>query len=202
MRSIEVLLQEGIEAGQFGGRIEPHGDQAMGFALFSAEAQPFEGHVVDLGSGAGLPAIPLADAYPATTWSLIERRVSRAALLQRAVARLNLGARVEVLAGDAAELAWGELRGSADWVTARSFGRPAETAELGCGFLRTGGRLLVSISRSSEIPLLWPAKGLARCGLEFKEEWDLPAGRYVRLERNAADIGNLPRRGGRKSQLF
>ena len=143
MRSIDVILLEGIRAGQFGGESKSHGDHAMGFVRFSDDAEAdFRGHVVDIGSGAGLPALVLADAFPQTTWSLIERRRGRTELLTRAVHRLGLDNRVEVIAADVAVAAHGPLRAQADWVTARSFGPPGDTAECGSAFLRPGGSLL------------------------------------------------------------
>lgn len=203
MRSTAEVLLEGIRAGQFGGDIEPHGDHAMGFVAFLDDPETqFSGHVVDLGSGAGLPALVLADAYPATTWSLIERREGRTDLLRRAIARLGLDDRVEVLTADAASLAHGELRGSAHWVTARSFGPPGDTAECALGFLRPGGRLLTSEPEASAIDERWPAAGLEHVGLAFDQTWTTPSGRYVSLVRTDDPCAHLPRSGARKRLLF
>ncbi len=177
----------------------------MGFFAFldpSADPAELTGHVVDLGSGAGLPALPLADHFPATTWTLIERRTSRAELLTRAVRRLGLTDRIEVWAVDAADAAWTSLRGDADWVTARAFGPPSDVAEIGGPILRVGGSLLVSEPRSSDLEVRWPREGVARCGLAVAESWETPAGRYVRLVREPIDVPDLPRRGARKRPLF
>ena len=63
MRPFDELLREGILTGQFGGLIKPHGDHAMGFVAFSDDPErDFVGHVIDIGSGAGLPALILAEA--------------------------------------------------------------------------------------------------------------------------------------------
>jgi len=203
MRSAAEVLLEGIRAGQFGGDIKPHGEHAMGFVAFlDNPAQEFTGHVVDLGSGAGLPALILADAFPETTWSLIERRSGRTDLLRRAISRLELEDRVEVLTADAATLAHGELRGAADWVTARSFGPPADTAECALGFLRPGGLLLTSEPESTVVSDRWPEEGLAATGLQFSDEWRTDYGRYVSLCRNTEPLLDLPRSGARKRLLF
>lgn len=203
MRSTEEVLLEGIRAGQFGGEIKPHGDHAMGFVAFARSAhESFTGHVVDIGSGAGLPALILADAFDQTTWTLVERRRGRTELLSRAVHRLGLHDRVTVLAEDAAVAGWGPLRGSADWVTARSFGPPGDTAECASPFLRPGGSLLVSEPRAGEVEDRWPQAGLERTGLEFAESWTTPSGRYARLTRTARDLPDIPRRGARKTLLF
>jgi hypothetical protein len=197
----ELILAEGIRAGQFGGSIEPHGDHAMGFVHFLGET-PFRGVVIDLGSGAGLPALILAVAFPETTWTLVERRAGRTDLLRRAVHRLNLLDRVEVVTGDAATVGWSDLRGTADWVTARSFGTPGDTAEVAAPLLRTGGSLLVSEPIETRLESRWPSAGLQRCGLAFAEEWSVPSGRYLRLERTADEIPTLPRKGARKTPVF
>lgn len=56
--------------------------------------------VADLGSGAGLPAIPLAIALPELSFTLIERSEKRRAFLTAAVAHLGLrNARVTAHAG-------------------------------------------------------------------------------------------------------
>jgi len=203
MRSATEVLLEGIRAGQFGGDSEPHGDHATGFVAFLADAaSEFTGHVVDLGSGAGLPALILADAFPDTSWTLIERRAGRTDLLRRAVARLGLQTRVEIVTSDVTAVAHSELRGSADWVTARSFGPPADTAECGFAFLRPGGLLLTSEPQDSTVDDRWPVLGLERVGLQFSGEWNTPSGRYVALERTAVPLPKLPRRSARKSLLF
>ena len=201
MRPFAELLREGIGAGQFGGDIEPHGQHALGFVAFSGGGA-LTGTVIDIGSGAGLPALVLAEACPDATWVLVERRGGRADLLRRAVRRLGFGERVRVIVGDVSDVGHGELRGSADWVTARSFGPPAETAELGAPLLRPGGSLLTSEPRDADLATRWPDDGLKRVGLRFQEEWTTPAGRYLRLVRTDRHLDGLPRRGARKSPLF
>jgi len=197
----ELILAEGIRAGQFGGSIEPHGAHAMGFVHFLGNT-PLRGVAVDLGSGAGLPALVLAVAFPETRWTLIERRSGRTDLLRRAVHRLGLLDRVAVITGDAAIVGWSDLRGKADWVTARSFGTPGDTAEVAAPLLRDGGSLLVSEPIDTDLETRWPSAGLERCGLVFAEEWSIPSGRYLRLERTADEIATLPRKGARKSPVF
>lgn len=203
MRSAEEVLLEGIRAGQFGGESKPHGDHAMGFVSFSDDpTMDFIGHVVDIGSGAGLPGLILADAFPETTWSLIERRGGRTELLSRAVHRLELVNRVEVITEDVAVAARSSLQGQADWVTARSFGPPGDTAECAAPFLRSGGSLLVSEPFDGDIEKRWPAEGLDRVGLEYLSTWTTSLGKYARFRRTADERPGLPRRGARKNPLF
>src|SRR6266508_923171 len=67
------------------------------------------------------------------------------AFLEEAIDRLGLAGRLRAVAGRAEELARDpELRSASDLVVARAFGPPPATAECGAGFLREGGRLVVS----------------------------------------------------------
>ena len=203
MRSVEELLREGIQAGQFGGDTKPHGDHAMGFVAFLADPDSeFTGHVIDIGSGAGLPALVLADAFPQARWTLIERRDGRTDLLRRAVHRLGLAERVEVVTEDVAVSARSELRGSADWVTARSFGPPGDTAECSTCFLRPGGQLLVSEPFDGVVEQRWPSEGLELVDLSLEQDWETKAGRYLRFRRGVDELASLPRKGSRKKLLF
>lgn len=203
MRPAEVVLQEGIRARQIGGSIEPHGDHAMGFVAFLSDTQEFQGHCIDLGSGVGLPGLILADAFPATTWTLVERREGRTDLLRRGIRRLGLADRVEVFSGDAVDAARSSLRQQADWVTARSFGPPADTAECASGFLRVGGGLLTSEPFEGDVSQRWPANTVEEStGLQLTDEWSTADGRYLRLVRTQRELPLLPRAGARRNPLF
>lgn len=90
----------------------------------------------DLGSGAGLPGIPLAIVLPRCRFTLAESRSKRSAFLELAVEQLGLS-NVEVHAGSAETLTTG-----ADVVTARAFAPLERTWPLAAGLLRVGGRLI------------------------------------------------------------
>jgi 16S rRNA (guanine527-N7)-methyltransferase len=100
--------------------------------------------VLDLGSGGGLPGLVLATYRPELELTLLEARQRACRFLREAVTALGLAgvAVVEARAEDAARRP--DLRESFDAVVARSFGPPAVTAECAVGFLRPGGRLVVS----------------------------------------------------------
>lgn len=120
---------------------------------------------VDLGSGAGLPGLVLAIAFPESRWILVEAMVRRSGPLAEAIDRLDLGTRVEVWQGRAE--AFGQQpgrRGFADVVTARGFAAPAVTAECAAPLLRPGGLLAVSEPPESD-GSRWPGEGLRELGL-------------------------------------
>ena len=96
---------------------------------------------------------------------LLDANARRAAFLETVVADLGLVDRVTVVAQRAERAAHlDELRGAFDLVVSRSFGPPAVTAECGTGFLRVGGRLLVSEPPAETVDR-WPAGPLAELGL-------------------------------------
>jgi 16S rRNA (guanine527-N7)-methyltransferase len=98
--------------------------------------------VVDLGSGAGLPGIPLAVAMPDTNFVLIEATGKKARFIESSCAELGLG-NVSVLPVRAEQAGRSAgHRGRHDAVLARAVGSLAELVELGLPLLRIGGRLL------------------------------------------------------------
>lgn len=116
---------------------------------------------VDLGSGGGLPGLPVAVARPDLVLTLVDARDRAAQWLRYAVAQLRLTERVTVVHARAEALVM-DHRGAFDVVMARGFGPPADLAECAAPLLRVGGRLVVSAVDAGEA---WPAEGLARLGL-------------------------------------
>lgn len=133
-----------------------HADQFV-FAL-AAETQ----RLVDLGSGGGLPGLVIAFRRPGLAITLVERRRSRADLLQRAVRALHL-AHVEVFSGDVRDLASVQPH-RFDAVTARSFAAPEVTARWAGELLAAHGVLVVS-EPPAENFARWPEKVLLAAGL-------------------------------------
>lgn len=80
----------------FGTMVALHYVDCLLVAQKLAESDALDGPVVDIGSGAGFPGIPLALARPQTTFVLSEGRHRRVAFLTDAVAALGLGAQVHV----------------------------------------------------------------------------------------------------------
>lgn len=101
--------------------------------------------LIDLGSGGGLPGIPLlADALD-MTGVLLDAAAKRTAFLVWAAVELGIGDRVHVVTARAEVAAHDPVhRGQYDVVACRGFGPPAHTIECSSGFLAEGGRLLIS----------------------------------------------------------
>jgi 16S rRNA (guanine527-N7)-methyltransferase len=98
--------------------------------------------VVDVGSGAGLPGIPLKIARPEIELTLIEADQTKAAFLVHACATLGLEG-VEVVARRAEQAGHDpRLREAFDVAVARALAPMPVLAELCLGLVRVGGRLL------------------------------------------------------------
>lgn len=93
----DLLATEGVVRGLIGPRETPRlwTRHILNSAVL-ADAVPAGATVADVGSGAGLPGIPLAIARPDLSVTLIEPLLRRATFLQEAVDRLGL-AQVTVL---------------------------------------------------------------------------------------------------------
>ena len=97
---------------------------------------PDDGVVVDLGSGAGLPGLPLAITEPARQFVLVEPRKRRAAFLEWAIDELALtNVHVEALAAE-------QFRTSVPLCTARALAPMEASWQLASALLEQGGRLL------------------------------------------------------------
>jgi 16S rRNA (guanine527-N7)-methyltransferase len=105
-----------------------------------AELIPSGVHVVDVGSGAGLPGIVLALARPDLTVTLVEPMQRRTTYLSEVVTELSLAATVTVLQARAEEAA-GRLP-PAEVVTARALARLDRLAAWCLPLAALGGRVL------------------------------------------------------------
>jgi 16S rRNA (guanine527-N7)-methyltransferase len=113
--------------------------------------------VVDVGSGAGLPGIPMALVRPDCTFVLLEPLARRALFLAEVVADLDLGPQVSVLRARAEDVP----RGGYDVAVARAVAPLDRLAGWCLPLLRPGGRLLALKGERAEaaaatVPALRP----------------------------------------------
>ena len=202
------VLEEARRLGFLGpGPVETHLDHAGGYAAaLEHDAGPawLPARAADLGSGAGLPGLPLALQFADTQWTLVEASVRRAAFLREAVRELGLEARLAVVEERAEVIGRApEYRGRFDLVVARSFGPPAVLAECAAPLLRVGGRAVVSEPPGGE-PERWPAGGLAQLGMAPGAGVQAGGAAYQVLRQDEPCPDRWPRRVGvpTKQPLF
>jgi len=100
---------------------------------------PPPGRLMDAGSGAGLPGIPLAIAFPQTRVTLLDRSVKRVRLLRRAIRVLGLG-NVEAIAGDIRE------QRACEGVVMRALLGPREAVRVMGNVLEPGGKGVIGLA--------------------------------------------------------
>jgi 16S rRNA (guanine527-N7)-methyltransferase len=168
-----------------------------GLALLGCLGALRGGRWLDLGSGGGAPGLILALAVPEARLVLLDAGERRCRFLREAVSELGIGDRVEVVQERAESAARAPaLREALDVVVARSFGGSAVTAECAVGFLRSGGRLVVSEPPGGGGTAdRWPAEGLDQLGLGPAEPCGTAEASFVRMEKRRAEE-RWPRRVG------
>ncbi len=97
--------------------------------------------VVDIGSGAGFPGLPLALALPEKSFTLVDSVARKADFMRSAADALGLG-NVTVIATRSEELAAGSGREAFQCVTARAVAPLSVLAELASPLLTEGGTLV------------------------------------------------------------
>jgi 16S rRNA (guanine527-N7)-methyltransferase len=133
----ELLLDQAVPRGMVAASDSGHlHDRHILDSLRGAPHIPDRAVVVDLGAGAGLPGLPIAVVRPDLEVTLTEPRQARAAFLELAVERLQLG-NVTVVPMPAEELAPG-----VDVCLARGFGNATRTWEVARVLLNPQGALL------------------------------------------------------------
>lgn len=199
---LRAVLERSRRLGFLGpGSLRVQEEHAEGFAD-AANGAP--AHLLDLGSGGGVPGLVLAARWPETQVLLLDAAERRCAFLEEAIATLGWQPRVQVHRARAEEAGRDpNLRARFDLVTARGFGPPPVTAECAAPFLQEGGHLVVSEPPDAETTARWPATGLALVGLTPDAERKTPY-HYRRFRQTAPCPPTYPRRTGQpaKRPLF
>jgi len=159
----QLLATEGTVRGLIGPREVPRlWERHLLNSAAIASLVPVGARVVDVGSGAGLPGIPLALARPDLTVTLLEPLARRVAFLTECVHRLGLE-RVTVVRGRAEEGPIRRQLGGADVVTARAVAPLDKLAGWCLPLLRPGGLLLAmkGSTAAAELAATGPLPGAA-----------------------------------------
>jgi 16S rRNA (guanine527-N7)-methyltransferase len=154
-RYAELLTTVGIERGLLGPR---EADRVWTRHLLNATTLAADiaagSSIVDLGSGAGIPGIPLALACPDLTVCLLEPMLRRVLFLEQCLAQLGLP--ITVMRGRA-----GDVTMQVDTVVVRAVATLDRLIPLAGTLLRPGGRLLAlkGESAAAEVAAAEPILG-------------------------------------------
>ena len=164
-RFAELLAHDGIVRGLIGPR---EADRIWERHLLNCavltDLLPDRAHVVDVGSGAGLPALVLAIRRPDLSVDAVEPLERRCAFLREAVDSLDLTDRVRVVRGRAEQQEVRALVGNADWVTARAVAPLDQLVRWCLPLLRAGGTLLALKGRRAAAELQQHADAIRKSG--------------------------------------
>jgi 16S rRNA (guanine527-N7)-methyltransferase len=128
-------------------------------SLLPLRLGPFEGELLDVGSGAGYPGIPLALCLPGCRVTMVEAVAKKCAFISRAAALLGLR-NVEVIHGRVERKRGVALRPFATVISRATF-PPEEAVPLLAPRLAPGGRLLLMTGADPGIGALAAASGLS-----------------------------------------
>jgi 16S rRNA (guanine527-N7)-methyltransferase len=135
--------------------LEPLSDGALDRLIFepliaaSRLEKPASGRLLDIGSGGGSPAVPLAIALPGVHVSMVESKVRKAAFLREVIRTIALSdpavhnSRLEELLADP------ELHEAADYVSIRAVRLDRAMWQTLAAFTRPGGLVLWFRSEST-----------------------------------------------------
>jgi len=161
---------------------------------------------IDIGSGGGLPGIPLAIAMPGADFTLVDATKKKADFLAHAAGSLGLTntrvirARAEVLGQDrgvkTARGREGAHRGSYDGALARAVGRLAMIAELTVPLVRVGGLVVLTKGQKADEELEEAGAALRALHASHAGTVETPTGRIVVFEKLRATPRDYPRRDG------
>lgn len=158
-RYADLLASAGLERGLIGPREAPRlWERHLLNCAVLGRLVPTGATVADLGSGAGLPGIPVALARPDLRVTLVEPLLRRSTFLVEVVAELNL-THVEVVRGRAEDL-HGERQ--FDVVTSRALAPLPRLVAWSMPLVREGGLLLAMKGANVEQELESAAEELRR----------------------------------------
>ncbi|MGQ0628129.1 MAG: 16S rRNA (guanine(527)-N(7))-methyltransferase RsmG [Phycisphaerales bacterium] len=174
-----------FEAAREAGRIDDR-DPTAGRAL----------RVIDVGSGGGVPGIPLAITLPETKFLLLEPTGKKAAFLTEVVERLNLK-NVRVIQERAERLGQArDHRETYDIAMARAVGALNVLAELTVPFVRMHGLVLAVKGARADEEIAHAAEALRQVGGVYDSTITTPTGRVVVIRKGMKTPRTYPRGDG------
>lgn len=163
-RYAEILAGAGVERGLLGPReVDRLWDRHILNSVAIADVVAGGESVADIGSGSGLPGIPLALARPDVSVTLIEPLLRRSDFLREAIAELGLNS--VVVRGRAEDRAVREAVGEQDAVVSRAVASLDKLAKWSVPLLRAGGRMLAMKGERAADEVQEHRRSLASLGL-------------------------------------
>lgn len=177
--------------------IERHLEESLAIAPFVEAIMKGKSgaSLVDVGTGAGFPGVPLAAALPEIKVELIEAREKKARAVSEALAEAGLPPLL-IHADRVETLGRGLLRERFDIAVARALADLPTLLELTLPLVRVGGSLLAIKGERAEEELARSERALRELGGELKSIERIPAATLLHIEKRKATPKRYPRRPG------
>jgi len=203
-RYAEILAGAGVERGLLGPReVDRLWDRHILNSAAIAELLETGERVADIGSGAGLPGIPLALARPDLRVTLIEPLLRRSEFLREVVD--DLGLDMTIVRGRAEELSVRQQVGEMDAVVSRAVASLDKLTEWSMPLLRLDGRMAAIKGERAEQEIREHRRVMAslgavdvrvmRCGADYLDQ---PATAVVARRAATSRVANRPPGTGRR----
>ena len=163
-RYAQILAGAGVERGLLGPReVDRVWDRHVLNSAVVAELLGPDERIADIGSGAGLPGIPLALARPDVHVMLIEPLLRRSDFLREVIDELGIACRV--VRGRAEDRAVRDEVGKTDAVVSRAVASLDKLTKWSTPLLRSGGRMLAIKGERADDEVLEHRRAMARLGM-------------------------------------
>jgi 16S rRNA (guanine527-N7)-methyltransferase len=166
-RYAKLLAGPGLDHGLLGPRELPRlWTRHLLNSAVLGELVPSGVRLLDVGSGAGLPGLPLAISRPDLRVVLLEPMLRRSQFLVDAVSQLGLEAQVSVVRGRAGEPVSGITPSEWDWIVARAVAPLDRLVRWTAPLLSPGGRLLAMKGATAHDEVAQHRAALAGLGVD------------------------------------
>jgi len=203
-RYAEILAGAGVERGLLGPReVDRLWDRHILNSAAIAELLADNERIADIGSGAGLPGIPLALARPDLRLTLIEPLLRRSEFLREVVD--DLGLEITIVRGRAEDRSVRQQVGEMDAVVSRAVASLDKLTKWSVPLLRPDGRMVAMKGERAEEEIREHRRVMAsfgavdvrvmKCGADFLE---LPATAVVARRAAPVRVANRSSRTGRR----
>jgi 16S rRNA (guanine527-N7)-methyltransferase len=203
-RYAEILAGAGVERGLLGPReVDRLWDRHILNSAAVAELLGPEERIADIGSGAGLPGIPLALARPDLRLTLIEPLLRRSEFLREVVD--DLGLEITIVRGRAEDWSVRQQVGEMDAVVSRAVASLDKLTKWSVPLLRPDGRMVAIKGERAEKEIREHRRVMAalgavdvrvmRCGADYLHP---PATAVVARREPSAGVANRSPRTGRR----
>jgi 16S rRNA (guanine527-N7)-methyltransferase len=203
-RYAQILAGAGVERGLLGPReVDRLWDRHILNSAAVAEVLDLNERIADIGSGAGLPGIPLALARPDLRLTLIEPLLRRSDFLREVVD--DLGLEITVVRGRAEDRSVRQQVGEMDAVVSRAVASLDKLTKWSVPLLRPDGRMVAIKGERAEEEIREHRRVMAslgavdvrvmRCGADYL---DPPAAVVVARREATAKVLNRSSRTGRR----